>query len=224
MAALAVSLSYIPMAQADPVPTLSVSVQEDALGALTASSTTGVVSINNATYGDFVLNTVSGVGTPMLTSPFLDLQTLDVSTTGLATGHTLTIMLTQTGLTATMNSVPVISAFTGILSGVSMETVSSYYDPNNGAFAQANLLGTATFTAFGSNALNQPGIEMIPDLTQPFSETEIITATFDPNHLAPDTLNSSALIEAPAPEPASLALIGSGLLGVALIRRRRRSA
>lgn len=218
---LAGSLLYVSSAQATSVPALSLSLQEDSMAAVTGGSSTGVVSMNNVTYGDFLLNTVSGIGTPVLGSPYLDLQTLNISTPTMTGGHTLTIKLTETGLTATTSSLPLTSAFTGILNGVSSETVTSYYDASNTAFGTANVLDTATFGGL-SNNVTMSANENISNLSNPFSETEIIVANFSAGM---DTLNSSALIEAgtSTPEPASCALIGGGLLGVALIRRRRRS-
>ncbi len=36
--------------------------------------------MNNISYNDFLLNTVTGLGAPLLTSPYLNLQTLDITT------------------------------------------------------------------------------------------------------------------------------------------------
>lgn len=117
--------------------------------------------------------------------------------------------------------------------GVTSETITSYYDPSNTGYGTANVLSSSTFNA--GNVANcstagsllacqssQTALENIANLSAPFSETEVITASFAAGS---DTLTSNALIEAgaTAPEPASCALIGAGLLGVALIRRRRRS-
>jgi hypothetical protein len=221
-AGLAVSLLSASSVQATTVPMLTVSLQEDALTALTSNSTTGSVIMNNTNYGDFLLNNVTGLGAPLLSSPYLNLQTLNISMASLNANHTLTIMLTETGLTATTSSLPLTSAFTGILSGVSSETVTSYYDASNAQFGTAHMLNTSTFTAMSNNS-TQVSNENIANLSNPFSETEIMVATFSAGSM--DSLNSSAVIQAgtSTPEPASCALIGGGLLGVALIRRRRRS-
>ena len=126
-------------------------------------------------------------------------------------------MLTETNLTQP-GTIGVNSFFTGILNGVTSETLSSYYDPSNAAYGTADLLGTTTFTAAGSNSINeQSGITT----SGKFSETEVIVASFAPTSGNPDSLNSSALLTA-TPEPMSMAFAGAGLFGIGLIGARRR--
>jgi hypothetical protein len=199
--------------------TISVSVQEGALTALAANSTTGFVDIANGTaYGDFTIESLTGSGSPLFAVPYLDLSTFDV-TTSLTSSATLTIMLTETGLTLPSSPLPVNSAFIGILNGVTSETISSYYDASNTAYGTAASLGTTTFTTAGSNSTNQSGTITAPGL---FSETEIIVATFGPTNGSTASLNSSALITSSAPEPVSMGVVGAGLMGVGLIGFRRR--
>ncbi|HWF46632.1 MAG TPA: PEP-CTERM sorting domain-containing protein [Bryobacteraceae bacterium] len=201
-------------------PMISLSVQEGALPALTVGPSSGsVVSINNGTtYGDFTIESLTGSGSPLFAVPYLDLSTFDV-TTSLTSSATLTIMLTETGLTLPSSPLPVSSAFIGILSGVTSETISSYYDASNTAYGTANSLGTTTFTAAGSNSTDKFGTITAPGLV---SETEIIVATFAPTGGLTDSLNSSALITSTAPEPVSMGVVGAGLFGVGLIGFRRR--
>jgi hypothetical protein len=198
-------------------PMLSLSVQEDGLAPLTASSGTGFVQISGSAYNDFIITTAAGSGSPVLTAPGINLQTLDITTNSLAASHTLTVMLTQTGLTSLNNSVSMMNSFQGLLSGITSATLSSYIDPtNSGAHAAGNLLATTTFTASGANAVNLLGSASTSGM---FSETEVITAIFAPTSTG-DSLNASATVTAAAPEPTSIALMGAGLIGFTFFRRR----
>ncbi len=198
--------------------TVSLSLQETGVvGGISASSGTGFVSAPGGAYGDFVINNVSGTGSPIFTAPSLNLQTLNVSTMGLTGSHTLTIELTETGLSGLANPLSFANGFTGVLNGVTSETLSTYTDSSNAAFGMMNPVATTTFTTpIVANSYNQTVSAPTGSL---FSETEVIVAVFGPT-AGSDSLDSSILMTSAVPEPASLALLGSGLLGFALIRRR----
>lgn len=198
---------------------ISLSVQENSATAITASNNSGFVHIADGTsYGDFTIESLTGSGSPLSPVPYLDLSTFDVSTS-LTTAATLTIKLTETGLTLPTSPLPVNSFFTGILNGVTSETISSYYDTSNVAYGTGTSLGTITFTNSGSSSVDESGTVTAAGL---FSETEIIVATFGPTSGGADTLNSSALISSAAPEPLSMGIVGCGLLGIGVFGARRR--
>src|SRR5665213_3394298 len=48
---------------------LQISLQETGYSDTTSSSPSGAVSINNMNYGDFQINTVSGIGSPVFGAP-----------------------------------------------------------------------------------------------------------------------------------------------------------
>jgi hypothetical protein len=200
--------------------TISLSVQENSSTAITATSSNGFVHIaDGTTYGDFTIESLTGSGAPLFAVPYLDLSTFDV-TTSLTSSATLTIKLTEINLTLPPTSpTPVNSFFTGILNGVTSETISSYYDTSNTAYGTADALGTTTFTSAGSSSTNESGTISAKG---PFSETEIIVATFGPTSGGADSLNSSALITSSAPEPISMGIVGCGLFGIGLFGARRR--
>jgi hypothetical protein len=149
--------------------------------------------------------TMVGVNTFGGSGELVDNSSLNVSTNG--TGS-LTILLTETNL-----SLGTAASFTSLFSAlISNATVtrSFYVDPlNNGALT--TLLGSTTGTG-GSFTKNV-------SLSGPFSLTEqiLITAKGAGAKLSSDDSVS-------APEPASLALLGAGVLGLGFIARRKRSS
>jgi hypothetical protein len=200
--------------------TLSLSVQEDALAPLTASSGTGsIVIAPGVTYGDFTFNVVSGTGNPVNSNGVLDLNTINVTTTTLAASHTLTIELTQTGLTGIVNPDTFLSQFSGTLFGVTSEKMTTYIDTTNAAFGTGTPLSTLTLTTTGGNSFTSASVAT----TSPFSETEIITAVFAPTNTG-DHLNSGVDLSpsSAVPEPVSISLIGGGLALLGIFRLRRK--
>ncbi len=220
------SLAFLALGLAASVSTalasvsLAVSIQEDAFAALTATSTTGLINFDNTAYHDFDVANVTGTGIPHLPNGSTNLNTFDVTSSPLAASHTLTLELTQTGLTGIANPASFLSAFSGTLVGVTSEKMTTYIDTSNAAFGTGTLLSTLTCTASCGNG---PGALASGVTTaSPFSETEIITAVFAPTATS-DRLDSGVDISvATVPEPVSMSLIGGGLALLGLLRLRRK--
>ena len=153
-------------------------------------------------------------------------QSTAVSTLDGFTGtHNLRIEVTQTDLTSASAGgllAQLASTFTAnyLVNGqnISSITLTNYVDNNNGAFATTTPIATQTYTSGPTNA--SPVIVGNFALSNAlFSETVVISATFTGGGAG---LQASAQIVR-VPEPASLALLGSALLGFGFLRRNRRS-
>lgn len=181
-------------------------------GAAAASSSTGDLSYSTGV-GPFLINQITAIGTPGVPEPILDTTSIDVSSGG---SGTLYVWITEQNISSPAGASNFLSGFTsntwnGLVTSV---TETTYLSGNNVLFGGTRL-ATATFTA-QSQSLN----EMVasPTLTSPYSETVEYILAFGGEGSANDTINLSAV-----PEPASLALLGVGILGVGIFKGRRRA-
>jgi hypothetical protein len=167
----------------------------------------GVGSLNVSCSGGIYSSiAISAAGPPLLNAPDLSATTLTVKTTGLGAGtSTLDINIDSSGFAFAGGPVTAIFTVNNLIGGGVGPFVLT-------ASAPVGTL-THTFTASGSA---QDGPTILGAFTNDHAEFQL---TFTGN--AVQSLDATIEIVG-APEPISLALLGTGLLGLGLVRRSRR--
>jgi PEP-CTERM motif len=189
-----------------------------------ATGPTPLLSLSPTSVGNFsisgsALAAVSGNGITF------NSQTIQVSTTG--TGGLVDVFFSVTGVPTQQVPLLFMSTFTSNQQNATTHSVieSTYENNNNSTFGLGNLLGSATL----NNALLQTAgpifTTLTPGGTVSFVELyqiELLGCGTQPSGVCTANLTID-LSSSAVPEPASLALMGVGLLGLGFVTQRKRS-
>jgi hypothetical protein len=225
------SLTAAGVRQAHAIPALQLSDTFGSLetifdgGLLDSNPLDGVISYSDltGTFDNFSVVISVGITKPVLGSasrPHLDLNSVNVTNVMGSAADTLTIKFTDTDFTTLDPSISSITTRIGGTSGGAV-TFDSYFDNGNAAFATTTQLASlGSFSGAFSQSVHTSLASLSPAPTNPYSMTLVTTVT-NPATSMGGARVSSYDAEVTVPEPGTLLLLGSGLLGLGLFGRKR---
>jgi hypothetical protein len=164
--------------------------------------------------------TVSGtaVSNGSATNPSLDLNSLDISSTSTGTPPNLTIEFSDNGFSSPYPTSDFIMGIGGTTDGT--VTYATYFSNTDNDLQLDTLIASVGPLLPGLYGSFSGGSSGAFSPSSPYSLTQVITVS-SPAGTSMETSYDARLQASPVPEPTSLILLGSSLVGLVLYRRRR---
>lgn len=196
----------------------------------TLEFTAGPVASIPVTTGSISFDGVTAEGAPVVGSATEKVLQLNGTASPAGLFNPLPISTSEFNLSNPTSKSKIAASIRGTLTPLSTLSWSVYLDPANNPFGTGELIASGSFTdpsSLVSVGFFDPVAPVLKSVSGPFSLSEFVSVSAPPSGATDSFTASVTATSVAAPEPVSLAILGSGLLCLGLIapasRRRIRA-